>query len=417
MPLAGVRKRAERRLLGDRVVTNFGVLTASQAIPLAGLAVLNLASAAALGPAGRGVAAFAITAGATGAVVLFLSLHVGVALSVRAGDGAALLRGIALAAVLGGIPMALGTAAIAFMQGGDFWILSGLQGGLTLLGMGAGVLFLYTARCLQALGQAVTFRNLFAFQTLTYVALTLLMIPFGLTATLMIGAWVTGQVAAALVAVGRFLKFAVRTQNARRGATVPLLAPSLAAHIGVTGQQILYRADLLILGMLGSAEAVGIYAVARAIAELIWIPAEAVSLATFDEGEAGASRAERAQRRDTHIATYARVAGFFAVFVIVVAIPLLLAVLPDFSPSLPLLLLLMPGVWYGGQARILLSSYMAADRRRVEMGIGVAAAVASLGYLPAIAIGGRVGAAVASSLLYAVQVPFVRWLGSRRTPG
>lgn len=394
-------------------------LSVAQLIPLAGLGILTLASAAALGPDGRGEAAFGITIGTTAALVLFLSLHVGTTLATRQGDATALRRGLALAAALALGPLVAGALVALVHPELELGLLSGAQWGLVLVGAGAGSLFLFLGRTVQALGHADWYRNLFALQTLVYVALALGAIPLGLTPTLMIGAWAAGFLAASLAALVAYLGIMRRLEGRLTAprTPIPLLAPSLAAHVGALGQQVLYRADIVILGIFSSAEQVGVYSVARALAELVWVPAEAIALATFDEGVDGLRSGERSDRSRAYLRAYARASLLVAAAVALTVVPFVAVVLPGFSEVALLFALLLPGVVYGGRARILLAASMAGDDRAVQMKAGSLGLGISAAYVPAVLAGAGVGAAVASSLLYVAQVPVIaRLISTVREP-
>jgi O-antigen/teichoic acid export membrane protein len=106
--------------------------------------------------------------------------------------------------------------------------------------------------------------------------------------------------------------------------------------------------------------------------------------------------------------------GIGAVIIGLTSWLLIPALLPQYSAAIPLILILLPGVLVQGWARINLSSILTTGSVRAPVIIGVSSAALSLLYIPFVMLGGVVGAAVASTLIYALQtlivVAVTRWL-------
>ena len=73
-----------------------------------------------------------------------------------------------------------------------------------------------------------------------------------------------------------------------------ILNRSMASHAAAMGTQMLYRLDIVVLGLFATLSDVGYYSIAAPIAELSWVLSEALSLAIFGR--------YRPQIRQRHIA-------------------------------------------------------------------------------------------------------------------
>ncbi len=378
-------------------------LLSAQSIPLIALVAVNLLTASLLGPAGKGVASFCITTASLLASIFFLSLFVGSVHAFRSDDPRGVLRGLggtfAIVVILCGTGAALSLLSIRV---GPSYLTPSLDA-ITLIGMGLLVGSLFCLRAVQGLEHAREYRNLTAIQTGVFVAVVFVLMVGQLTPEQVVIGWSLGNLTG--FGAGLWVLHRItgpwRIPKARN--KVPVLRASLAAHLGLVGQQALYRADLIILGLLGTASQVGIYALAVSIAELMWVLAEAVSLSTFSRGVLLKTAEERlsALRHDLRI--YSLLAVGPLVAVAIMAAPVIHLLLPAYSKAVPAILLLLPGVWFGGRIRIFLSAVVAADRRRAAMVAGLAATLISLIYIPMIKLWGINGAASASSIAYALQ--------------
>jgi O-antigen/teichoic acid export membrane protein len=175
----------------------------------------------------------------------------------------------------------------------------------------------------------------------------------------------------------------------------------------VAGQQLLHSADVVVLGLMASASAVGLYSIAVPIAGMIWVFSEALSLIAFDSGSRSTSAAQqRAQRSKLTRLNF--IVGFLACIVIglgsIIFVPLLL---PEYAAAVPLILILLPGVLIQGYARIGLSSILTAGSKRSLVLIGLSSALLCVLYIPFVEALGATGAAIASSVIYSLQTVVV----------
>lgn len=390
-------------------------LAVSQAAPLLGGFLVTFGSAAALGPAGRGELAFVTSTCTVAGAVLFASLHVGTT-SAQTSGTAGLRCGTRIAAGIIGGGVLLGLLVA--------WLLpSGLRigpvgrPGLVVLVLGSGLVAanLFVLRSVQGLGQHRAFRNAWAIQSLLYLCLGL---PAAVV-TRQPGPVVASWFVALLVATASGLRTYAALQRA--GSSAPaigwrLLRSSLVAHVGTVGIQLLYRADVVVLGVLASAHEVGLYSVAVAVAGLIWVLAEAFSLAAFARG--GSDAATALHERDARLIRVDAVLSLAAAVVMaVLSLTLLRRVLPAYAGSVPLVLILLPGVVVQGPARVAFSSLLRRADPRPAMWVGLVSLALSVVYLPCAARWGAAGVAGASSVVYGVQAVLVLALWRRAGSG
>ena len=386
-------------------------LTISQAAPLLGGFLVTFGSAAALGPAGRGELAFVTSTSTVAGSILFASLHVGTTHAQAAGT-AGLRRGTRLAVAIIGGGVILGTLVTILLppdaQVGPVGRL-GYVG--IVLGTGLVAVNLYVLRSIQGLGQHRAFRNAWAIQSLLYLVLGLPAAILTKSVGLVVAGWFVGLVAATVYG-GRTYAALVRS-----GPTAPadgrtVLRSSLVAHVGTVGIQLLYRADVVVLGLFAVAAEVGIYSIAVAVAGLIWVVAEAFGLAAFARG--GTESAEALHLRDRRLVRLNALLSLAAAVVIgVLAMTVLDRVLPAYAASVPLLLVLLPGVVAQGPARVAFASLLRRPGSRVPVVVGVVSSGLSLVYIPCAARWQATGVAVASTVVYLVQAALVLWLWRR----
>jgi O-antigen/teichoic acid export membrane protein len=391
-----------QRLVGEDLAgSGLGNLFAAQAVPLAGMVVLHFLTAAALGPAGKGHASFMVMAAGLGSSILFCSLHVGALQAIRSGDTSGALRGLLGSLAFGSIPVMAAGLVLVLGEGVGPSFLGTADWAIMLAGTGLAIVGLYALRTIQGLGLSKAFRSLTLLQAYTYFLGTGVGLLVGITPTMVIAAWTLGQ------AVSLFAGLRVLAREAGLSLSprprVPILRSALAAHAGNLGHQLMYRVDIVLLGILGTAAQVGVYAMAIAVAEPLLLVAEAFALSTFAEGRERLSAGERRTRLAHHIKVYRRVAALGAAILVGVGLLFFGYVIDGFERSFTLLLILLPGVWMGGIGRIRLGAVIAADDRRTSMIIGAAAVVGSLVYLPLIHYFNAYGAAAASSLVYSAH--------------
>jgi O-antigen/teichoic acid export membrane protein len=263
----------------------------------------------------------------------------------------------------------------------------------------------YTTRTIQGVGLAAEYRRLTMVNALLGLTLGLAgAYATGSPVPVLIG-WAVASAVTSLTAIPT-----LRRLSSHRDAIVPtrrVVADSGAAHLGTLGQQLLIRADIPILGAFAPLSQVGLYSVAPPVANLVVVFAETASLATFGFGRGDNTPQARTQRHRRILRGYLYVAIPAGLLVIAGGVWILPLLLPEFSGTALLIALLVPGTVVQGIARIGLSSLIAQSRKRASLAVGIGSAVLSIAYFPAIIVAGAVGAAVASSVIYAAQAVLV----------
>lgn len=380
-------------------IPHLGRLISAQGLPFMLVACVNVVMVVVLTPAERGRGAAIVSGGSLVASVGFLNLHLGVVARYRTGDRSAPRRGLL---VIGGISLALlFLAGVAWVMSLSLGALEPGDIGLALAGASLTVVALYGGRLLQALEGASAYLFVAVGQAAVYSAAVVALAALGrLTPTSAALAWVAGAGAGATLGIGRMRRL-LRERRSQRYCINGVVGPALNGHLATCAYQLLYRSDVILLAALATAEELGHYVVAVAVAEVIWQFAEAVALSTYAEGGVSITPAERAIRLRAHIRAYRSVALPLALFAFVGIYGVVTLLLPAYRPAAWLFLLLLPGVVGGGELRIRLGSLNAdAGAGRSIRFLAVGAAVSCLLYLPAIAIFGAPGAAVATTFVY-----------------
>lgn len=392
-----------RRLSGD-----LAHLIAAQVGPLLSSVGLVWVTASLLGAAGRGEFAFVAAVANLVGQMFSLSLHLGAANALVERRETQARAQLALAAWIAAGVVALGTPIAAVAAQASSWG----EGLILAPGLSAIVLlYLVLSRVIQGIGENRTFQLVQS----TSAALSFLC---GFLA-----AKVTGRAGVVLVAWGlslavmallAWLRLRPRIRGLRRSPIHPRIGwDALALHAGVMGQQLLFRADLIVLGLIVSAANMGIYSVASPIVNTIFVLAEASSLAVF--GYAGRSRRNQELRRRELTRLYFQIAPVLAVAVLGLTALILPRVLPGYGAVPALVALMLPGAILQGYARIALSSRTALSDTGTALRMGGFSAGLALVYFPAVWIAGIWGAAVATSLLYSLQAAYMYWrVGVRR---
>lgn len=394
-------------MIGGVPVRKLVDLLLSQVFPLASSMIMTLATAVILGVDGRGRLMVVVAAGGLIGALGFLSLQVGIVRAFRRGDRTAPRRGLVLAGFIGAIIFLAG-ASVPFLdpafQVGEFnartVVLACTGGGLVAFN-------LVVLRTRQGLGQSKVFRDAWLVQSAVYPVLGIPVAAITHSPVLVVLCWYAALVASTLYAMTRAYP---EPGVERQGQVVPIrevLGTAAAAHIGVIGQQLMHSSDVVILGLMSTAAAVGLYSVAVPIAGLIWVFSEALSLMAFDSERIGGREVDPAARR-RRLAWLNFVVGVAAAIVIAaLSIFVLPRVLPEYAASVPMILLLLPGVVIQGYARIGLSSMLSHARRRVFLTIGITSIALSVLYVPGVSLFGAIGAAGASSVIYLLQTGVV----------
>ena len=379
-------------------------LVLSQVVPFALAAITTFATAGILGTADRGRLALILSTGGLIGAIGFLSLHVGIVHATVRGDRTATRRGwtvgaaIALAVLLLGVGggLLIPVSANATTLYGRYTVIFAAIGG-------ALVLFnLVVLRTRQGLGASRTFRNAWFIQSAVFPLIGLPVAAVTHDPYAVAVCWFVALAASTIYAAFRRVNDAHSIEQLHVP-TRSIVATALASHVAVLGQQLLFRGDIVVLGFFVSAQQLGIYSVAAPIAGMIWVFSEALSLLAFDTGGKVQTPEEARNRRRRLVAVNAIVGGIGAVIVGLLSWLLIPALLPAYVDAIPLILILLPGVVVQGYARITLSSVLTSGDRRAPLWIGVGSALLSVLYIPLSALLGIVGAAIASTIIYALQ--------------
>lgn len=410
---SGVGRRVRDWVRARSKLGDLGHLAVAQVGPMPTYFVLNIVTAATLDPGRRGTAALVVGSGAVGATLLFGSMHVGAVLAVRAGDVSGFRR---VAWVTAAISLACAlAAAVVLVADPSGW---GLYTGPVLVQILAGlalmVPLLFLARTVQGLGQARPYRQLMLLQAGLFFAgaiVCLLVLDRRSPSSVTIP-WLAATAVTVVAGAARLRGLLGPGTWSQEGARITAVGASLAAHSGSVTQQLAYRGDLFLLGWLAPAAAIGLYTLSTSIAEVVWVVPEVLALSVFaDEQVRSASdwRTVVTRRVRQAVACSMVVAGG----VLAGGAVLLLYVLPDYRGSLALLAIILPGVVAGAAARVVLAAITARDERHLLRLAAAANLTISCLYLPAVALWGVTGAAVASTVIYTLQLLVARRLWTR----
>lgn len=217
-------------------------------------------------------------------------------------------------------------------------------------------------------------------------------------------AWVLGQWGVAGVA----LAFGIRrtTTGIAQGRPTPLLPLALRSGAVNLLSQLNYRVDLLLLGVIAGAGAVGVYSLAVQLAELLWLLSGALATAVVATVVRGDERraVELVCQACRQAVILTAVAAAAVVAVATVAIP------PVFGEAyagarLPLVVLAVGAVVYSPGSVLAVYFSMRQGRMRVAVvAVALSAAVTAALCWPLISSGGATGAAIASDAGYAVGI-------------
>lgn len=364
-------------------------LLVAQFLPIASNLLTLLGTSFLLQPEGRGQLAYAITVCTLGGAVLFGSLHVG-ATADDAHPANGLRSAIFLSLVSGSLPIVAALALSLSGRGSGQIIV--LAGGCMLLTINLTLL-----RCVQALGFNKDFRNSWAIQSVGFCLAGLGTAYITRDWRVVFAAWLVAILASTLYSLRKFIAECSRTPQGV-GLTGRVLRMSVKAHFGSIGMQILYRADLIVLGIVSTKPAVAFYSLAVSSLSIIWSVAEAFALSAFqrrtEDDRVGVDRDRALLQLNLVISIVSAVA---IVSVASVGVPRLL---PEYVPAISLIAILSVGVVVQSPARIALASMTRQGRYKPVVLIGASAIILSFGYWPSVAAYGATGAAWYSSAAY-----------------
>ena len=376
-------------------------LLLSQAFALGASLLVTFVTAELLGPTGRGQLAFIGAVANLGGAVAFGSLHVGITHAHKSGDDTALRRGLFLGALASLATLIIGVAFIIV----DF-SLFGMSSriyeiALGTVGAALVCLNLVVLRVRQGLGDARQFRVAWTIQSGVYAVTALPVAFFFRSATAVVLCWFAGLILATAYALRGY--FRAITEPKCHISTREIATTSLAAHIGFTGIQLLYRADVVILAFFVTRGQLGIYSIAAPVAELTWVVSEALSLSAFSHYQANQSAVERIKHRARLIRINVAAGLLGAICIGPAAWLLFPYLLPRYVDAVPLIFILLPGVIVQGAARITFSTLVSHGARKPAVSVGFVSAALCLIYIPFSARWGITGAAVASTTIYVTQ--------------
>ena len=331
-------------------------------------------------------------------------MHVGAVLAIRARDAVAFRR-VALVTLGVMFVCAVGAVAVLVGQPSGMGLYTGPTMVQILVGLALTVALLFLTRTVQGMGDASSYRHLMLLHAGLYFAGTVFcLVVLGRRSPLSVTIpWLAATAITSLMGVVSLRRVLRRVRWLPTGAGVTAVAASIAAHSGSVTQQLAYKADLFILGWFVSAAAVGLYTLATSIAEVVWVVPEVLALSVFaDETVRGAVGWEEMTRRRVRQALMCSAVAVVAV--LAGGAIVLFYIVPGYRGSFVLLALLLPGVLAGAAARVVLAALTARDERSLLRRAAVAnLAIAGL-YLPAITLAGVTGAAIASTLIYLLQL-------------
>lgn len=380
-------------------------LLLSQTVALGASVIVTFVTAKLLGPGGRGQMAFIITTANLLGILAFGSLHVGVTDAHKSGDPTALRRGLTVGL--------WGAACILFVTlgaalGARLCNNSPLANQLLLTSVGASLVCfnLVVLRTRQGLGDARAFRNAWSIQSGIYLVFGVLFAAITHLVTPVVCSWFVGLVVSTIYALHGYRRPA-ECDHAVIVSTRSIVLTSFSAHIGFIGIQVLYRADIIVLGLVVSSEQLGIYSVAAPIAELTWVLSEALSLVAFSQVRRDQSLERRLAERGRLLRINLIAATVGALIIAVATWVFLPKVLPAYSRAVSVVLILLPGILIQGAARISFSALVATGVRRPPIIIGTISAVLAVLYLPFSLLWGITGAAIAATTIYGLQALLV----------
>jgi len=373
----------------------------SQAFALGASVLVTFASAKLLAPEGRGQLVFIVAIANLGGAIAFGSLQVGITHAHKGGDDTALRRGLLLAAVASLAVLIVGFifVTVEFLFVGSSPRIYEMA--LGVVGAALVCWSLVVLRVRQGLGDAREFSVAWTIQSGLYALTAIPVAYFFRSASAVVFCWFACLILA--TAYGLHGYFRPVTAPKRHVSTREIIATSLAAHVGFTGIQLLYRADVVILAFFVTRAQLGVYSIAAPVAEITWAASEALSLSAFSHYQANQS----AEERIVHRARLIKVNVFAGLIGAICIAPAAWLLIPHFLPlyvdAVPLIFILLPGVIVQGAARIMFSAMVAGGARRPAVLVGLISVALCLAYVPLCALWGITGAAVASTTIYVVQ--------------
>lgn len=356
-------------------------------------AATSVLTARALGPDGRGQLATVLALGVLAGCVLPIGLDMWAATAMRRREGLASVR--QRLRIQLGLVAALATAGTALLI-----VASDIS--VTLLVVAAGM-FVASAAATMKLGLLQGLNRMAAYSTAVVSSnavfvgsLALIVVAGSLTVSGAILCAALGQVTIALWPTGSDST----AGDSERVSTAEVLRFSIPAGAGAVATALLYRLDVLLVSAWAGAPAAGVYSVALAWTEAVWMVPTAVAQALVPHAAGSDSTLDTATltRRTVAITT---VVAVVAVASAPVALPLVFG--PDYTDAVRLVLPLTLAAIAVGVWKVIGHDLMARGNAHPRLATGVVGCAVMIA-LDALLIPGfgTIGAAAASTAAYAV---------------
>jgi O-antigen/teichoic acid export membrane protein len=376
-------------------------------------ALTNLYLARELGPAGKGAAQVLVTVPAIIIVISNLGVHVAGAWFIGRERyrldqvlSAVLWWAFVISSVLA-LPLWLFREPIRLI------VFPGIEAPLMAVSLGCIPFYIvayYVADVLLASNRLSLYAALRILPLVTYAAMAVVLV--GIRDLGVLGA--TMAFAIGIAASGVFaLGVAVALTRGRLRPDVAVMRHALEfggyVHVGTVAQFLAFRVDVLIVNALTGSAAAGLYAVASALAEMVWYVARSVESVILPR--IARARGEEARQIS---ATALRITGgaslAAAVLIGALAVPAIRYVLPAFAPSLPALWLLLPAAVVSAIYMVAAGDLRGRGHPSRVAAISLFGLAANLGLTFALVpMMGFIGAAAASLITYAMQAAMITY--------
>lgn len=192
---------------------------------------------------------------------------------------------------------------------------------------------------------------------------------------------------------------------------------SVPCYLGHVVQSLNYRLDVCLIAFFSGPESLGLYVIAVAVGQLLWLPSHAVQSVLFPRLSSNADEKSRADQTAQLVRLLLTFTAILAVGLAVVGPYLVVWVFGvSFSRSITSLWLLLPGIAVFAATNVLAAFFSAIGRPGINLGVAsvslVATLVLNLVLLPRIGIA---GAAIASTVSYSISTVLSVWIFCRKT--
>ncbi|MFF3455391.1 lipopolysaccharide biosynthesis protein [Streptomyces sp. NPDC002730] len=374
-----------------------------QAACLVLAAVTSAVIARSLQPEGRGVYSMAITVATTATILGHLSVEQAQSALWTDPERRETLAGnsVSLALVLGTLGGLAGTACVAAL-GPDVLHLPGLSiVAMACLGVPLGVAVNYANNIVLLRGRSqVANRAALTRSLVQCLALLALAVTAGLTPASVVFVWVVAE-AVQLLVFTIMGGTAVRRPNLRLVRTT--VVTGARYHLGPASVFLLLYADVFLLGAFTNAREVGIYTLAVTLVGYSRLLADVTSQVMLNR-QFESSAAESAVVT-VRISRYAVLLALASALALTLTAPVLVSAVygAAYADAVPLVMLLAPGVMILGATRLPSAYLLRLRRARLVVVPSVIALAVNIALnLLLIPVWGAAGAAIASSLGYAL---------------